>query len=168
VLVLQNKPLPTLSFCHVSIKTERPLPKAYPSELKKVGDHIRKKRLELKLLQKEVARILGVSKDTITYWEVGRSSPRLQYMPKIVEFLGYVPFEKEPETLGEKIVYYRWLKGMTQKELSRQLGIDPSTLACWECGNRKPNGACRERLISFLDSLALSPAQEMSREQRMG
>jgi len=84
-------------------------------------------------------------------------------MPKVIEFLGYVPFEKEPETLGEKIVCYRQLKGMTQKELSRQLGIDPSTLACWERGNREPSGACRERLISFLDSLILPPSQGMSK-----
>lgn len=59
-------------------------------------------------------------------------------MPKVIEFLGYVPFEKEPETLGEKIVCYRWLKGMTQKELARQLGVDPGTLAQWERGEREP------------------------------
>ncbi len=130
--------IPALSFCHVSIKTERPLPRTYPKELKTVGDHIRKKRLELKLLQKEVAQILGVTKDTFTYWEVGRFSPRLQYIPKVVEFIGYVPYGKEPETLGERIVNCRRLAGMIQKELARQLGVDPSTLARWEKNEGRP------------------------------
>ncbi len=98
---------------------------------------MRKKRQELKLLQKEVAQILGVTKDTVTYWAVGRSSPRLQHMPNIAEFLGYIPFE-EPETLGERIAYYRRLTVLSQKELARQLRVDPTTLSKWEREMRKP------------------------------
>ncbi len=113
---------------------------------------MRKKRLDLKLCQKEVAQILGVTKDTVTYWEVGRSSPRLQYIPKIVEFLGYIPFE-EPETLGERIVYYRRLAGMTQWELARKLGVDPTTLARWERGEREPQGAFLKRIRKYLTKL---------------
>ncbi len=86
-------------------------------------------------------------------------------MSKVIDFLGYLPFE-EPETLGEKIVCYRWLKGMTQKELARQLGVDPTTLALWESGERELSGACREHLISFIDSLTLPPSQDMSKGQR--
>jgi len=37
-----------------------------------IGDNIRKKRMELKLLQKDVARILGVTEDSITNWEKNR------------------------------------------------------------------------------------------------
>jgi transcriptional regulator with XRE-family HTH domain len=70
--------------------------------------------------------------------------------------------------LGEKIVYYRWLKGMTQKELAGQLGVDPTTLAKWERGEREPRGAYRERVISFLDSITLPLSQEMSKGQRTG
>ncbi len=114
---------------------------------------MRKKRLELKLLQKEVARVLGVSKDTVTYWEVGRSSPRLQHMPKIIEFLGYIPFGKEPKTLGERIVYCRRLAGVPQKELAKTIGVDPATLAGWERGERVPSGALREHLQEFLNFL---------------
>ncbi len=128
--------IPALPFCHVSIKRERPLPKAYPKELRTIGDHVRKKRLDLKLCQYDVARIIGVNKTTVFNWERIYSSPELRHMPKVIELLGYVPFEKEPETLGEKIVYYRWVKGITQKELASQLGVDPGTLAQWERGER--------------------------------
>jgi len=134
-----------------------------PRELKTIGDHLRKKRLELKLLQKEVAQMLGVDEVTVYNWEKNRASPRLQHTPKVVEFLGYLPFE-EPETLGERIVYYRRLGGVTQKELAKKIGVDPATLARWERGEREPQGAYRERLVSFLDSLTLPPSQEMSKE----
>ncbi len=73
-------------------------------------------------------------------------------MPKVIDFLGYVPFEKELETLGEKIVCYRWLKGITQKELAGQLGVDPTTLARWEKGEREPRDIFRERLFNLLKS----------------
>jgi len=129
--------IPALPFCHVSIKGDRPLPKAYPRELKTIGDHIRKKRLDLKLHQHEVAPLIGVNKTTIFNWERNYSSPELRHIPKAIEFLGYVPF-KEPDTLGEKIVYYRWLKGMTQKELARNIRVDPTTLASWERNEKQP------------------------------
>ncbi len=144
--------IPALPFCHVSIKTERPLPKSYPRELKTAGDHIRKKRLDLKLCQHEVVWLIGVDKTTVFNWERNYSSPELKYMPKVIEFLGYVPFE-EPKTLGEKIVYYRWLSGMTQKELARKLGVDPTTLACWESGEKEPRSVYRKRLLGCLNSL---------------
>ena len=74
-------------------------------------------------------------------------------MPKVIEFLGYVPFEKNPETLGEKIVYNRRLKGMTQKELARQIGVDPTTLARWERRNRVPALVYQKNLYDFFSSL---------------
>ena len=61
-------------------------------------------------------------------WENNWSSPSLYYIPKIIEFLGYVPDCIKPKFLEKKIVIYRQLPGITQKELAYRLGIDPSTL----------------------------------------
>ncbi len=97
-----------------------------------------KKRLDLKPSQKEVARILNVDEVTGYNWEKNRSSPRLQHIPKVVGFIGYVPFGKEPETLEERIVYYRRLAGMTQKELADKIGVDHSTPARWEKNEGRP------------------------------
>lgn len=58
-----------------------------------------------------------------------------------------MPFDKEPESLGEKIIYYRWLKDVTQKELARQLNVDPTTLARWERDERFP----QEMLLILLN-----------------
>ncbi|MBK8684321.1 MAG: helix-turn-helix transcriptional regulator [Bacteroidetes bacterium] len=39
------------------------------------------------LLQKEVAKIIGVTEDCITYWENGRSKPMKKYQLRIESFL---------------------------------------------------------------------------------
>jgi transcriptional regulator with XRE-family HTH domain len=82
-----------LPFCGLRLTAEKPLPKAYPRELKTIGDHIRKRRLDLGLLQKEVAEQIGVDKTTIMNWERGRNSPGLQNLPGTIKCLGYVPSE---------------------------------------------------------------------------
>ena len=56
-----------------------------------VGDHIRKKRMDLGLLQREVAEIISVTVSSIYNWEHG-TEPELQYNPSIIKFLGYIPF----------------------------------------------------------------------------
>lgn len=77
--------------CKIILKAKKPCHKPYPKELITYGDHIRKKRLDLNLLQKEVAEILHVTEDTITGWESGRSNPMTHYIPRIISFLGYSP-----------------------------------------------------------------------------
>jgi transcriptional regulator with XRE-family HTH domain len=141
-----------LPFCHISLKGQRPLPQAYPRELKTLGDHLRNRRLDLKLLQKEVAQKVGVDEATIYNWENNRSSSELHYIPKVIEFLGYVPFEEQPKTLGERIVYFRRLHGITQGKLAQQLGVDPTTLARWERNESKPLKRYLEKLGLFFNS----------------
>lgn len=66
-----------------------------PTDLITIGDHIRKKRIELDIFQKEVAEIIDVSEDCITFWEKGRSSPQKRYLEKIKLFLGYDPLSTQ-------------------------------------------------------------------------
>lgn len=46
--------------------------------------------MDLKLLQKNVVEIFGVSVDCMTFWENNKSEPQIQYYPCILEFLGFV------------------------------------------------------------------------------
>jgi hypothetical protein len=43
-----------LPFCQITLKALKPKGSEYPKELKTFGDHLRKKRLDLRLLRKEV------------------------------------------------------------------------------------------------------------------
>ena len=108
-----------------------------PVQPKTVGDHLRKRRLGLKMLQKEVAEQLGVDKTSVYNWEGNASSPEVRYMPAIINFLGYDPLP-EGNGWGERLVRHRTAMGLLQKEAAQRLGVDPGTLAKWEQGKREP------------------------------
>ncbi|MGH7631103.1 MAG: helix-turn-helix domain-containing protein [Gemmatimonadales bacterium] len=56
-----------------------------------MGDHLRKRWLDLGLRQREVAEQLGVDPCTATNWELNRTSPALRYLPRILGLLGFYP-----------------------------------------------------------------------------
>src|SRR5207302_10529442 len=104
---------------------KKPRNKAYPDTLKIIGDHLRKKRLDLKLRQKDVGSALKVDAMTICNWEKNRGQLALRFIPKIISFLGYDPFPQVSSTLGAEILQYRRKQGLSIKKLAKILGIDP-------------------------------------------
>lgn len=93
----------------------------------------------------EIAALFGVRNDTIVNWEQGHCAPSYCYGAKILEFLGYCPFEK-PETLGDRMRLWRWKRGLNSDQAAASIGIDPATWSSWERGEHKPLRASRERL----------------------
>lgn len=61
----------------------------------------------------------------------------------------------QAEALGQKLLKYRRDQGMTQKELARQIGIDPTTLSRLErnSGNRIFRSIL-EKALGFLEEVA--------------
>ena len=51
--------------------------------------------------QAEVADIIGVTTDSITGWELNRHTPPPKYIPLIVEYLGYIPYDLTKKSIGE-------------------------------------------------------------------
>ena len=80
-----------MPFCHAHLKGPRPLSRSYPQVIATIGDHLRKRRLDLGLLQREVAEQLGVDKSTVTNWELNRTTPTLRFSPRIIGLLGFDP-----------------------------------------------------------------------------
>jgi transcriptional regulator with XRE-family HTH domain len=134
-----------------------------PEKLETLGDHLRRRRLTLKLIQRQVAEQIGVDATSIHNWETNVSKPSLQYMPAILEFLGYNPV---PPGSGwaERLVQCRTALGLSQKESARQLGVDASTLARWERGERKPTGGFAVRAQRFVSAaeVTCSPAAALT------
>jgi transcriptional regulator with XRE-family HTH domain len=145
--------IPALGNCELVILTTVPLPPKYPIELKDIGDHLLRRRYDLKLSQSQVANIIGVSTDTVTYWENKRSIPQVQFYERINRFLEYNPFEFEIRTLGDKIRHYRHLNGLSQKTLGKLIGIDPSTIADWEENRSQPQRKRLQKILSLLGSI---------------
>ena len=76
-----------MPFCHVTLRGQKPLPPAYPRELRTIGDQLRKRRLDLGLRQKDVARLLGVDETTVYNWEGHRTSPLGRVRLEMLGFL---------------------------------------------------------------------------------
>ncbi|BAS68390.1 transcriptional regulator [Bathymodiolus septemdierum thioautotrophic gill symbiont] len=109
-----------------------------PKELITLGDHIKKKRLENNLFQKDVGIIIGTDNFTIVNWEKNSTkSIPAKYYPKIMEFLNYCPLEKIPTTITEKIKLHRIHRGLNQKKFTQLLKVDPTAVKFWESEERK-------------------------------
>jgi transcriptional regulator with XRE-family HTH domain len=126
-----------LPFCHVTLSAKKPQSEPYPKAPITLGDHFRKRRLDLKLLQKDVGKLLGVDETTIWNWENNRSGPQLRLIPRIINFLGYDPLGPLPRSIGERLLKYRKRHGLSQKKLAKILAIDPATLSRLERGTAK-------------------------------
>ena len=143
-----------LPFCQFEMTTKKPISKAYPKALLTLGDHIRKKRLDLKLLQTDVANILNVDEMTISGWELNHYQPHPMHIPRIINFLGYIPEDLfSATTIGQKIRRYRLLRGVTRKKLARELHIDESTLLRLEADKGRHLSETLRKLAGFLESL---------------
>jgi transcriptional regulator with XRE-family HTH domain len=127
-----------LHFCDVTLSAKKPLSEAYPKTLQILGDHRRKRRLDLKLFQKDAAKAIGVDTLTICNWEKNRTNPRRYLLPKINHFLCYNPLRSHATSLGEKIKQCRIQKGLSFGRLAKELGVDPGTLSRREKGRSKP------------------------------
>ena len=141
-----------MPFCGVHLRGQKPLPAGYPGELRTLGDHVRKHRLDLGLRQRDVARQLGVNVNTVTNWEVGRSTPVPRYVPGIIQFLGYVPFDTTTDSLplSDRLKLYRRIRGLSQKRLAALLGVDPSSVLYWEWGKSRPTAAHARKIEELL------------------
>lgn len=110
-------------------KLSSPRPKgAYPLELRHLGDHILKRRMDLGLTRKAAAAQLRANPDTVKHWERGNHLNVLpaQY-PGIIAFLGYNPMP-EPRSLGQAIRRERLSRGWALERLAREAGVDPASI----------------------------------------
>jgi transcriptional regulator with XRE-family HTH domain len=133
-----------------------------PEKLETVGDHLLRRRVILKLLQKQVAEQLGVDKMTISNWENGRSEPGPAHMPAVIRFLGYNPLPT-PKGWPDRLVQTRTAMGLTQREAARRIGVDAGTLARWERGEREPAGAFAKLASRFLAPTRARESQKVAR-----
>jgi DNA-binding XRE family transcriptional regulator len=84
------------------LRTVKPIGRECPTELRSIGDHVRKRRENLGFLQREVALRIGVDKTTIYNWETGRTCPNLRALRGAIRFLGHNPTETGA-TLSERL-----------------------------------------------------------------
>ncbi|MCL4476292.1 MAG: helix-turn-helix domain-containing protein [Nitrospirae bacterium] len=123
-------------------------PKGHPVEPRFLGEHIRKRRLGLGLLQIEVTATIGVSENTVSNWEHG-TEPELIHIPAVLAFLGYVPWECPGDPV-DRLAHFKKVKGLSLRRLGAQMGRDPEQLEDWLSGRVNPCRRNMQEIRSFL------------------
>lgn len=100
------------------------------------GYYIRKTRKERGLVIADLTRLLGARHSNISQWETGIFAPSQKYIPRIIEFLGFVPWPCSPyqSTLSEAVRAAREIQGWRQVDLGAQAGISDRTVSLLERG----------------------------------
>lgn len=90
-----------MPFLPITLKALKP--REIVPEPRTLGDHVRRRRLALRLTQRELATRLGVNPWTVLNWEKGHTQPPSLSVAAILRFLGYDPFPP-PQTLAERLL----------------------------------------------------------------
>ena len=120
-----------MQFGPITLKALKP--KETDFEPQTLGEHVRKRRLELRLTQKQAAERLGVNPWTVLNWEKDHTEPPIESMPTIIRFLDYDPFPVA-KNIPERLLATRRAMGWSIKEAAWQLGVDEGTWGAWEQG----------------------------------
>lgn len=91
---------------------------------------------------------------TVWNWESNATSPQIHVLPQVITFLGYDPFSA-PESLAETLLMSRKAAGITQKEMAKRLGIDPTTLARLERGESRKVFAKTQKKLEAISTLSM-------------
>ena len=142
---------PALPFCHLKFSVKIRPPK-YPKQIQQLGDHIRAKRLDNNLFQKDVAKIIGTSEESINHWEMNTTEPEIKFYPKIMEFLGYCPIHYA-QNVGEILKLHRTHRGLTLEEFAKILQVDPGAFSQWETTGRIPFKKHRKKVENYIKKL---------------
>jgi DNA-binding XRE family transcriptional regulator len=117
-----------------------------------IGDHIRKRRLDLGLTQIELAGQLGVTKSTVWNWEHG-TEPELIHIPAVLAFLGNAPWEEPADAVG-KLAYFKKVNGLSYERLGVLMERDSEQLSDWLSGRNRPCKRNRIAIEVFLRNMS--------------
>lgn len=132
----------------------------YPVQLVTIGDRIRKKRMDMRLLQRGVAEMIGVSVVVVVeMWELRGHQPHPHSWPGVISFLGYDPYPQSTST-AEKVKAIRRRLGLTRRELAKQLHADPGAISRWEAGGEIHKIKHRKAIAQMYESLGVAIDQD--------
>jgi transcriptional regulator with XRE-family HTH domain len=123
------------------------------------GAHLQALRRRAGLRRSALAGQLGVSDETIRLWEKGSVQPSAERLARLIALMaledGWSALTEEtsvPELppLARRLRHERELRGMTQAEAVRVLGVPQATYAGWETGRTTPGPNVFVPLAAFL------------------
>lgn len=122
--------------------------KGYTEAPTTLGEHLRKRRLDLRRTQEQSAKYFAISVTTYNYWEANRVTPDVSRSPQIIGYLGYDPFPA-PKGFSESVCALRRHLGLDRQRFAKQLGVDAKSVLNWEKARTVPFKKVRERLAAL-------------------
>ena len=156
-----------MPFCRQTPLTFKALrAKDYSQNPQTLGQHLKKRRRQLGLLQREAAEMMGVSTDTVVNWEKDKTEPVAAQFRPIVAFLGYDP-TPEAQTLADRLEAKQRTLGASLAQVARHLGWDPGSLKRYLDGTWRISSDRRDILEAFLntDDAALAGVHSLKRRR---
>jgi transcriptional regulator with XRE-family HTH domain len=132
----------------LTVKAQKP--RDYSRIPSTLGEHLKKRRHELGLVQREVAAQMVVAVETLINWEKDWTKPVATQFRPVLDFLAYDPLPA-PATLAERVQAKRRQLGVTFEQVARYLGWDPGSLTRYLNGKWRLTGSRANALDRFLD-----------------
>lgn len=140
--------------CHPEGTKAEP-PPGYPERPETLGDHLRKRRLDLGLSQRALAQRLGVDEKTVQTWERNEVRPSRTLAREVRHFLG-LPIPAHSTPLAERLMTFRRSQKLTHEAVAGLLGVHRRTVIRWETGNGNPTPRLLSRVEAILVGLMRS------------
>ncbi len=118
-----------------TLTIQRPDRLAMPNDRRAWGYWLHKVRKERGDTARAVSRPNGFDETYMRAWEMLSQVPYPSQIPKIIKYIGFVPWVRSPyaqPTLGAAVRAAREIKGLTQVQLCEQAGIRQASLSMLE------------------------------------
>lgn len=116
---------------------------------------IRDLRRSRGLSQAELAKIVGVAQNTLSYWENGKYDIDNKSLSIMADYFGvsvdYILGREISISNMNRIAALRAEKGIRQIELAQTLGVSQGTLSTWENGKYEPDISTLKRLSDYFN-----------------
>jgi DNA-binding transcriptional regulator YiaG len=119
-----------------------------------LGQHLRSRRLLLKLTQEQAAHRLNTLRESYERWERDEVAPIASYWPRLIGFLGFYP--GSIKTPGDLVLMARRLLGLSQFAFGRHLRTDAENVRKWEHGVSEPQAEMLKRIQQLVASEPLA------------
>ena len=135
------------------------------------------KEIRGKTSQKEFAKLLGVTPQTVSNWETGRTRPTKPQQDKILRLrnkkskvVGYSTGNKKTQrrsltkkvTVASRIKQKRLSSGWNQQQVSERIKVSQSTFSNWENGKTRPN---KQQMVELEELLGPIKGLSQNEEQ---
>lgn len=129
-------------------------------------NRIKELRAEMKMNQKEFAKIFGIAQNTLSQYETGKREPDTSLLLKMSDYfhvtIDYLlgnsnirNFETNlynQKTLSSRLKELRTEKGVSQQTIADYLGITRQSYSNYELGNREADYATLTKLAKYFET----------------